>query len=210
MVAAAVTDAELDSDLHEQRLDLALRWLVESGARSILDLGCGAGLLLKRLVREPQFERIVGIDKSSASLMMARAELGDALDAPGRRVSLVLGSFIDPSLDVQGFDAAAMIETLEHIEPRNLSRLEQAVFASYRPKRLLMTTPNSEYNVRYGLSDGELRAADHCFEWDREKFSAWGEGVARRSGYSVDFDGIGEEDAELGWPTQLAWFERRD
>ena len=57
-----------------------------------------------------------------------------------------------------------------------------------------------------GLVAGKLRHRDHRFEWTREQFRTWAEGVATRHGYTVTFAGIGEEDAAVGPPTQMGVF----
>jgi 3' terminal RNA ribose 2'-O-methyltransferase Hen1 len=61
--------------LHDQRLDLVAAVLHESGARRVVDLGCGDGKLLKRLLADPQFAEIVGMDVDSRSLAIARDRL---------------------------------------------------------------------------------------------------------------------------------------
>lgn len=194
-------------DLHEERLEVARRTLVNSRGRTVLDLGCGTGLLLQRLVREPQFEWIVGVDNCGLSLWQARESLREHLENSPGRVSIVAGSYTDRNPDLQGFDACAMVETIEHINPGMLASVEQTIFGYYRPKMLVMTTPNADFNPNYGLVPGQFRKADHCFEWNRGKFRSWATGVAQRHGYTVRFGGIGEIDSLLGQPTQMALFD---
>lgn len=197
------------SALHEQRLETVIRTLLETGAASVLDLGCGPGELLSRLAAEGQFKKIVGIDTSQEALTAARQLLD--LKANGSsepRLLLYQASFTSFVEDLTGFDAAVMVETIEHVEPNRLSAVEQAVFAGYRPKTVLVTTPNCEYNVLHGLPKGALRHRGHCFEWTRTKFSKWARGVARRNGYRVSFEAIGPADPVLGSSTQMAKFAR--
>lgn len=194
------------SPLHAERLDTVAAHIIASGARSVLDLGCGPGELLARLAPLPQFERIVGIDIGVAELEAAHA----ALAATPSRVELLQASFADPALPLGGFDLAALVETIEHIDPQRLGEVERAVFASYRPRQVLVTTPNQEFNVLHGMRPGARRHPDHRFEWSRERFRRWARGVAARHGYRVGFFDIGEADAELGASTQMARFERRD
>lgn len=182
--------------------------IVNSGARTVLDLGCGIGLLLQRLVRVPQFERIVGVDKCGTSLWQAQEVLREHLEDSPRRLTIVAASYTDRNAELQGFDACAMVETIEHIDPGMLASVEQTVFGYYRPKSIIMTTPNADFNPNYGLAPHEFRQADHRFEWDREKFRAWTAGVAKRHGYTVGLAGIGVLDPLLGQPTQMALFTR--
>jgi small RNA 2'-O-methyltransferase len=197
---------ETKSPLHEERLDAVVRALIASGARTVVDLGCGSGSLVRRLAAEPAFTRIVGVDTSLEALRVAERTLGGAVD--GDRVVLRYGSFTEPDDDLRGFDAAALVETIEHVEPSQLSRVERAVFARLRPGAVVITTPNSEYNVRFGLAEGELRHADHRFEWPRARFRSWAEGVGERNGYRVSSGDIGPADPLLGSPTQMAVFVR--
>lgn len=194
------------SPLHEERLDSVYHQIRATGARRVLDLGCGSGSLLMRLLNDPQFEQIVGLEASGAGLAVARTMFSQSL-ASGR-LALVVGSYADSQPALTGFDVAAMVETIEHVKPNDLSRVEQSVFGQMRPNCLIMTTPNREYNALLGLAPGEFREEDHKFEWDRQKFMQWARGVAQRNGYSVSFAGIGESDLELGAPTQAATFLR--
>ena len=201
--------SESASDLHELRLETVLRTLLETGAASVLDLGCGPGELLSRLVAEEQFKKIVGIDTSQEALTAARDLLGlKAGDSKEQRLLLYQASFTSVVEELVGFDAAVMVETIEHVEPNRLSAVEQAVVAGYRPKTVLVTTPNREYNVLHGLPKGALRHPGHRFEWTRTKFSTWAMGIAQRNGYRVTFEGIGPADPVLGCSTQMAKFDR--
>lgn len=194
--------------LHDERLDTVTGVLLASGAASILDLGCGTGELLSRLLRHDQFTRIVGVDTSAEALSHARRLVQSARAGEQNRLALVQGSFTEPSVELGGFHAATLVETIEHIAPGDLSRLERAVFAGWRPGLVVVTTPNREYNVLYGLSEGEYRHPEHLFEWDRSRFRSWASGVARRNGYGVECDGIGPSDPLLGSPTHLGVFRR--
>ena len=103
-----------------------------------------------------------------------------------------------------------MVETIEHIAPTHLSRLEHWVFSQVQPSTVIITTPNQDYNVLYGMSPGQMREPGHRFEWSRAKFRQWACGVAMRHGYALQLSGIGEEDPCLGSPTQAARFQKYD
>ncbi len=195
-------------DLHQERLQRVVSLVRASGARRVLDLGCGSGGLLQYLLRDDQFERVVGLELSGELLAQAKLRLENLPAARGGRLELVCGSYADHHPGLLDFDAAAMVETIEHVPPEALSRVERAVFAGLRPRLLVMTTPNHEYNPLFDMPPGEFRDPDHKFEWDRARFRDWAQGVARRNGYRVRFSGIGEMDAQLGQPTQVARFTR--
>ena len=83
------------------------------------------------------------------------------------------------------------------------------MFECAKPKCIVITTPNREYNVKWEtLPAGKFRHRDHRFEWTRAEMQAWAEGVATRFGYAVRFQPVGPEDPELGAPSQMAVFTR--
>jgi 3' terminal RNA ribose 2'-O-methyltransferase Hen1 len=197
--------------LHEQRLEAVLSVLKESGASRVLDLGCGDGKLLRRLLADSQFADIVGMDVSSRVLDTAESRLKfDRLPPKVReRIRLMHGSLTYRDARMEGFDAAAIIEVVEHLDPPRLRAFERVVFECARPQTIALTTPNAEYNVKWPtLPAGQFRHQDHRFEWTRDEFHTWANGVATRGGYAVRFVPIGGEDEQVGAPTQMAVFTR--
>lgn len=199
--------------LGEQRLGAVVAALKDSGARKVLDLGCGEGKLLGALLQERSFEEIVGVDVSVRSLGRARRRLHlDRLPLMQRsRIELFQGSLIYRDARLAGYDAAAVVEVIEHLDPPRLAAFERVVFGSARPRTVVLTTPNAEYNANFeALPAGEFRHRDHRFEWSREEFRTWAEGVAEGFGYGMRFLPVGAEDVTVGPPTQMAVFERGD
>ena len=196
--------------LHDLRLDTVTAALKERGVRSVLDLGCGEGRLLRRLVRERSFERIMGVDASPRTLERAadRLHLKEAGDALRKRLSLQQGSLTYADRRWAGFDGAALVEVIEHIDPARLASLERALFGIAKPGVVIVTTPNREYNVLFeGMAPGAFRHADHRFEWTRVEFAAWASRVALEYGYGVQLRPLGAEDDAHGAPSQMAIFE---
>ncbi|WP_394757195.1 methyltransferase domain-containing protein [Rhodoferax sp.] len=196
--------------LHDERLEAVVRALLASGATSVLDLGCGPGELLLRLRLHAQFLRLLGIDIDERALADARLHLGLDWLHPDPRLSVRLGSFEEVDRELTGFDAAVLLETIEHIDPGHLPRVERAVFASMHPGLVLVTTPNQEYNVLHGMQAGRKRHPGHRFEWTRAQFQHWAGGVALRHGYSVSFTDLGPPDPARGSSTQMARFMVHD
>ena len=197
--------------LAEQRIAAVAGALVDSGAGRVLDLGCGEGRLLESLLATPQFTAIVGVDVSAGALNRAerRLKLERLPDRRRGRVRLLQGSLTYRDRRLAGYDAAAVVEALEHLDPGRLPMFEQALFAHARPETVVLTTPNREYNVLYpGIPEGGLRHPDHRFEWTRAEFRAWADGVANAHGYSVSHLPVGDVDTEHGAPTQMAVFRR--
>ena len=195
--------------LNDIRLDRVAAILRELGATSVLDLGCGEGKLLRRLFDDRAFTRVVGVEVSPSLLARAgdRLRLERLPDMQRKRIELLQGSLVYRDDRLSGFDAAALVEVIEHIDPERLPALEAALFAHARPKAVVVTTPNADYNALFpALPDGAMRHDDHRFEWSRADFVRWCEGVSGRHGYAVCFEGIGPEDATLGAPTQMGVF----
>jgi 3' terminal RNA ribose 2'-O-methyltransferase Hen1 len=197
--------------LVDRRAEAVVQALHDCRARRVVDLGCGEGALLTRLLADPAFVEIVGTDVSSRSLSIAerRLDLRRASDRVRDRIRLLQSSVTYQDDRIAGMDAAVLMEVIEHIDLDRLPAAEQSVWGAARPAAVIVTTPNAEYNTRFPkLEAGRMRHADHRFEFTRGEFRAWAEAVAGRYGYSVEFRPVGEVDAELGAPTQLALFTR--
>ncbi|WP_435011728.1 3' terminal RNA ribose 2'-O-methyltransferase Hen1 [Tundrisphaera lichenicola] len=199
--------------LNEQRQGAVLASLRGSGARKVLDLGCGEGKLLRSLLKDRQFEQIVGMDVSIRTLEVAseRLKLDRMSENQASRIKLIHGSLMYRDRRLEGFDAAAVVEVVEHLDPPRLASFERVLFEFARPSTIVLTTPNREYNVTWeNVGPDKLRHPDHRFEWTRAEFRAWAEGVAGRFGYSVRFLPVGPEDEALGSPTQMGVFARAE
>ncbi|MBX2856117.1 MAG: 3' terminal RNA ribose 2'-O-methyltransferase Hen1 [Rhodobacteraceae bacterium] len=202
---------ERPTRLHDLRLNAVRDVVVEAGARSVLDLGCGEGRLLRLMMRERQIDKITGVDPSVRTLEAAarRLNLDEAGAALRERVQLMLGSLTYADRRWGGYDAAALVEVIEHVDPPCLSALELSLFDVARPKLVIVTTPNRDYNVLFDrMAAGELRHGDHRFEWSRAEFADWAQGVAERNGYTPEIRPLGPEDETVGAPSQMALFRR--
>jgi len=196
--------------LHQQRLGAVLAALKNSGARRVIDLGCGEGRLLTLLLKEPQFREILGMDVSHRALETAadKLRLNQLPPMQRERINLLHGSLMYRDSRLSGYDAAAIVEVVEHLDPPHLAAFERVVFEFARPHTVIMTTPNAEYNVKWeSLPAGKFRHKDHRFEWTRAEFQSWAQAIAERFGYTVRFLPIGEEDAAVGAPSQMGVFE---
>jgi 3' terminal RNA ribose 2'-O-methyltransferase Hen1 len=179
-------------------------------AQRVADLGCGDGRLLRDMLDDAEFTEILGVDVSASALRTAERRLERLPERQRERITLRQSALTYTDSGLTGYDAAVLMEVIEHLDPNRLPAMERAVFGHARPRTVLVTTPNAEYNVRYpALAAGSFRHPDHRFEWDREQFAGWAERVATTYDYTADIDGVGDPDPELGAPTQIAVFTAR-
>ena len=195
--------------LHQVRLQMVAQKLRESGAQRVLDLGCGEGKLLRLLLKEHQFTHIVGMDVSYQELVRAKEKLHYEHLAPKQqeRLNLFQGSLTYRDERLKGYDAAAVVEVIEHMELNRLAAFERALFGYAQPKTVVLTTPNQEYNALYeNLHEHDKRHDDHRFEWSRAEFEEWATRIAREYGYVVEFFAVGEVDEKVGASCQMVVF----
>lgn len=197
--------------LADQRIEAVLAALRsgEPAIRRVVDFGCGEGRLLRRLGEERAFEEVAGVDVSPVALERAEKRLQlDRRPYLRERVKLLQSSLLYDDARLHGWDAIALVEVIEHVDLDRLDVVARVLFERLRPRRLVITTPNREFNVRFeGLTDGKLRHNDHRFEWTRSEFRAWCE-RATPHGYSARFVDVGVTDLEVGAPTQMAILDR--
>ncbi|MBW4589926.1 3' terminal RNA ribose 2'-O-methyltransferase Hen1 [Aetokthonos hydrillicola Thurmond2011] len=197
--------------LNQQRLNAVVTALKQIGARRVIDLGCGQGNLLLTLLKDNFFTEITGVDVSYSALEVAQERLERLRLSPEQyqRIQLIQGALTYQDKRLKGYDAATIIEVIEHLDQSRLASFERVVFQFTQPKTVIVTTPNIEYNVKFeNLPTGKLRHKDHRFEWTRLEFQNWANRVAERFNYTVKIQPIGEDDLEVGSPTQMGVFQR--
>jgi 3' terminal RNA ribose 2'-O-methyltransferase Hen1 len=195
--------------LWQQRMGAVVAVLRSAEAKRVLDLGCGEGKLLRVLLEEKSFTEIVGMDVSYRSLEIAsqRLKLDRMPTKQKERLKLMHGSLMYRDNRLSGYDAATVVEVIEHLDAPRLAAFERVLFEAAHPKTIVVTTPNAEYNVKFDtLPAGQFRHKDHRFEWTREQFQQWSVRVSERFGYVVRFLPVGEEDPQVGAPTQMGVF----
>lgn len=198
--------------LHQTRLNKAFELLKNSKAESVLDIGCGEGKLLKLLIKEGQFKKIAGTDVSFSELQRAKDNLylNEASPAMRERINLFQSSITYKDERLKGFDAIAMVEVIEHLDLERLSAMEKVVFGFATPHTVVLSTPNAEYNAVFEkLEEGSFRHEDHRFEFKRNEFAEWCEKVSSHFEYEVEIYPVGDEEANVGAPSQMAVFKKK-
>jgi 3' terminal RNA ribose 2'-O-methyltransferase Hen1 len=197
--------------LHTQRIEAVAAKLKQLGARRVLDLGCGEGRLIRELITDRAFDEIVGMDVSYRAVEQAQRRIEESrlAETIKKRVTVFQGSLMYRDARLNGFDAAACVEVIEHLDAPRLAAFERVLFEFAHPRAIVITTPNVEYNAKFeSLPAGKFRHRDHRFEWTRAEFEAWGNGVAQRFGYAVRYVPLGPFDEIVGAPSQMAVFTR--
>lgn len=199
--------------LNTQRMEAVKEAVLESGASSVIDLGCGECRLTSLLLKAPQIRKAAACDVSAAALEKAakRLHLERMPSALKDKLTLFQASLTYRDKRFEGYDCACAVEVIEHIEPMRIGAFERVLFGCAVPKTVIITTPNREYNANYEhMKENSLRHTDHRFEWTRAEFSTWTENVCEKYGYSCKISGIGDTDEALGAPTQMGVFTKNE
>jgi len=214
----------------EERRNRVIGILKQHNCRNILDLGCGEGSLFQAMKFMPEFKRLVGIDIDMNEIQksfdrvapMTYHIFSDNPPEEPLEVAIYMGDLTAPHpllLDERS-DAITMVEVIEHLPPDALKRLPQVLFGFYRPKLIIISTPNKEYNKCIkGFDPNTFRHWDHKFEWTRDEFKKWCETQLKKfDGYEVNYQTVGrlhpmaEEEffdvERYGRCTQIAVFTR--
>lgn len=135
----------------EQRIGAVIAAFGSSGGTRVLDLGCGEGRLLRELLKDKAFAEIVGTDVSHRALEIAsqKLRLEDLPRIQKDRIRLIHGSLTYRDKRLAGYDAATVVEVVEHQDPPRLAAFERVLFEFARPQTIVITTPNVEYNVKF-------------------------------------------------------------
>ncbi|KAF8943054.1 Small RNA 2'-O-methyltransferase [Haplosporangium gracile] len=228
---SSTADSACDADneprfyppLWQQRRNLARRILDENHATSVIDFGCGEAALISLLIWETTGDypitRLAGVELSEDRLQLAREacqpqdfELGANLRVNELTIDLFQGSVEQPDQRLIGFDALVCLEVVEHLDPPVLEKFWSVVLGALKPKIVIVSTPNAEFNIyfpqlNYGKPNAIFRNDDHRFEWTRQEFQDWCNAAAGQYGYDVTYTGAGAlpgYNPEVGLCTQFA------
>lgn len=107
-----------------------------SGTKTVVDLGCGEGKLLRTLLEDRSFARIVGVDVSWRMLELAskRLHLKQLPPAQKSRIQLMHGSLMYRDKRLNGFDAAVVAEVIEHLDSARLAAFECVLLEQAQPR----------------------------------------------------------------------------
>ncbi|WP_254842694.1 3' terminal RNA ribose 2'-O-methyltransferase Hen1 [Bacillus sp. MRMR6] len=196
------------NDLRYEAILELIRTLPEKD--SIVDLGAGEGKLSVQLGFLKGVTEILSIEPSNKARIKAieRFEQVNAKEGYVEPQSLA-GSLFYFDSRLQNKDIIILCEVIEHIDEDRLPKIFDTILNDYRPKTLIVTTPNQEYNVLYEMEEN-MRHDDHRFEWTRAEFVQKVKEWTLNSPYQISIQGIGEEHPAYGHPTQMAIFRREE
>ncbi|ORZ31669.1 hypothetical protein BCR44DRAFT_1385050, partial [Catenaria anguillulae PL171] len=106
------------------------------------------------------------------------------------RIELMNGSIVEYDERVSGVDAIVLSEVIEHLDPEPLALLPRALFSFYRPKIVIVSTPNQTFNLHFP-DPSRVRDPDHRFEWTESQFRSWCDTQAAQFGYTYTLSGVG-------------------
>jgi 3' terminal RNA ribose 2'-O-methyltransferase Hen1 len=192
LLAADAARAQTNVDTHgvpsaldDARMDAIIAVLRAASAHSVIDLGCGDGKLLSRLVREKTLTRIVGLDVSSRMVDAAAARM--KLDRRGgkksERLEVFHGSLFYKDSRLEGFDAAVLADVIQFVDSYRLSDAERVVFEHARPATVVV--------LMNGLAGDASTSKEDRFGWSTNKFDVWAKGVSHDRGYRLGLTSIG-------------------
>ena len=210
-VSEVEEDIEPPLNLNTRRLNAVLEAVKNCGASSVIDMGCGEGRLLSLLLKESKIKKIAGMDVSWSVLERAsqKLHLDRMTETQKSRIGLFQSSLTYKDKRFENYEAACIIEVIEHLDENRLSAFEQVVFGEAKPRTVILTTPNVEYNENYAsLEEGKMRHGDHRFEWSRAEFQKWADQICKNFDYEVAIHQVGDEDENLGTPTQMGVFTK--
>lgn len=197
---------KLKQTLNTIRLNTVAEKIKELNVDSVVDLGCGEGKLLKLIIENTNVSKVIGADIDIKSLKIASKKL--KYDSEGERLQLVQSSAVYYDKRFKDVDLICLVEVIEHIDEHRLQFVIDTVFNNYKPKNIIITTPNVEYNNVYEMNDDDFRHDDHRFEWTRAEFEKWCNDICSEYGYKVTFNTVGEVDEKYGSSTQMGVFEK--
>jgi hypothetical protein len=199
--------------LKEQQENFILERLKALKVKTVMELGCGDGLMLRQLLNTEQFTSIVGVDHSYCSLSNAETACKSATPISAVDLSLYQGSICKADARL-ACDALICIDKIQMIEPSKLDKFSSAVFESYAPQSVLISTPNADFyssllEIKYGKEDSKRVCNKFDFEWTSNAFIEWAQHCASKYGYDCMLSGVGVFDCYTnGYCNQIASFRK--
>lgn len=183
--------------------------IAASGAKTIIDLGCGDGSFVFSLHGQNRYEKLAGMDASAQNIENARKKFDSPFFHRRKSPEFFIGSITYRDKRISGYDAVILSEVIEHFEPERMDGVMRNILGEARPKLFVMTTPNKAYNQEFPfLEAGEFRHPDHRHEFGEDEFISFCEKYAAVFGYDLEISHVGVELSRIGSPTFMGIFKK--
>lgn len=157
--SAIETDGYYNAEKWE--FERAIRYIIRSGARSVLDVGCGSGHFLAALRNAAPGLRIVGSELESSVLADVRAKGFETMEGD-------LGSV---ACSPERFDIVCAFQTLEHVE--DPVRFLSCFLSLVAPGgRVILSTPDADGPIRHFPDALTEVPPHHVTRWTGDAFQA--------------------------------------
>eukprot|EP00835_Amoeboradix_gromovi_P005344 NODE_493_length_7764_cov_0.561644.p3 type:complete len:231 gc:universal NODE_493_length_7764_cov_0.561644:7494-6802(-) len=176
---------------------------------SLVDFGCGSGMMLGLLINFQLVKRIIAVDQQEYYLR----ELVELLQYTDRdiqhlrkkplTIEAYKGDILKYDARLVKKDLLISIEVIEHLQIDAVHGYSKLIFMTYQPKYVIISTPNYDFNKMMGWD--RFRNLDHKFEWTRKQFIDWCDSCCKY-GYSYNWDGCGLKNGV--YATQFSVFSR--
>lgn len=220
--------------LYIQRYDYVCGILEKYNCKTYVDIGCAECKLLRYLKNtNTELNLMIGIDIDQEVLSNGKEILSNSwFDYIQPRenpleIHLIKGDISLPSdyfieqacYENTNLDCVSMVEIIEHMYPDVLEKAMETVFMKLKPRIIIVTTPNIEYNIVFENLQAEgnekrskFRHWDHKFEWTRKEFQEWCEILLNKyTDYElICYDGLGlppDDNEGVGHCSQIAIFQ---
>jgi SAM-dependent methyltransferase len=148
--------------------------------RHVIDFGCGEGNFIKRLLPKMGEFVYIAIDKDPEMIETVKRRFAYEMKEKPEHL-LVTNSLLDLRQDHD----IILSEVIEHMEKDEATDLVKLMLSNQRCKKIIITTPNKDFNQFYFFEEDELRHDDHHFEMSKAEFEAWLPQVAGDRKYEV-------------------------
>lgn len=160
------------------------------GTETILDIGCGEGFYVSRFSERVQ--TYMAVDRDAGVLESAKNKgASNTLFFPDTNAAFL-------ALQEKGGPAVVLLmEVIEHSSVEESQELLGQLAVHPLVHRILITTPNKNFNVHFHLGD-EMRHDDHKFEFTPSEFRDFILAIFPAHGWRASFSMIGDRVGDDG------------
>ena len=181
-----------------QRFKTIISVLANYDINSIIEFGCGNGYFIPMLISQNKYSKIAAIDKNEKKINKLKSKYKDVI--------FYNGSFLKENNEFRQYDCIIGIEIIEHLFEDEINVLSKIIFSKIKPKVIIFTTPNIEYNINLPILHGGFRNIDHKFEFNPKELNQYGKSICLKYQSYKYYTGFCDR---LG-ATQIIVFERID